>query len=137
MHQQTRTKGAGYEMGKYIVLLPGIILTGLGIYTILLYTKKVRHLQEEGYEVTATIIKITGSQKQRKAIISYTVNGEIIEKELDYYSNHMKVGDKVKLYVSKENPRIFVSAETVPVLTGILTAFVGVLVTFIWFSSFS
>lgn len=85
-------------MGKYIVLLPGIILTGLGIYTILLYTKKVRHLQEEGYEVTATIIKITGSQKQRKAIISYTVNGEIIEKELDYYSNHMKVGDAKKTH---------------------------------------
>jgi uncharacterized membrane protein len=118
-------------MDNLTTVLIGIIFTGLGIYTILSYSKKLKQLRAEGTEVTATIVKITGRRKKRKAYISYTTAGEEIEIQLDHYSNNMRVGDAIKLYVDKANPRVFVSGERTPITVGALFILIGIGLTII------
>ena len=113
-------------MQKYFILLIGVVFIGLGIYTIWSYAKELNRFRIEGYEVIARITEISGMYDNRKAFITYTAADKEQTVELSYYSNSMRVGDKVKIYVNDTNPQDYVYVGKGPVVMCILFVLIGI-----------
>ena len=119
-------------MDKLALIIIGLIFISLGTYTILMYAKKQKRLSDEGHQVTARISKFTGRRKNRRAFITYTVNGKEFTAELDHFSNDMKIGDEISLYVDKTNPQDFVTSGKTPIAMGVLFMLIGIGVIVVW-----
>ena len=115
-------------MSEFIAILMGFIFIIVGILAIRLHTLKLKRLRAEGLEVPATIIEIKGSRDYEKAIISYNVMGEQHTVELDYYSNSMKTGDKVIIYVNANNHKDFIYGGKSPIVLCAMFILVGIVV---------
>ena len=122
----------GDTMKKDVILLIGVIFIGLGIYAIWSYTKKLNRFRIDGYEAIATIVNISGMYDNHKAFITYTIEGNEYIVELNYYSNSMRVGDKVKIYVNSQNPQNYIYVGNAPIFIGALFIVIGIAMTTIW-----
>lgn len=114
-------------MNDFPILLISLIFIGLGTYTILSYNKKLNRLRNEGREIIATIVEISGMRRNRKAYIEYTVEGKKQTVELSYYSDSMRVGGNVRIYVDTKNAQDYVFIGKGPVGMGILFIVIGIL----------
>jgi len=121
-------------MENFAVLMLGIMSTGLGVYGLWSRMEKRKRLHIEGSEVIATIVKISGMRRNRKAWISYISGGQEHKVELDYYSERMRVGDQIKILVNNENPQDFMydSGEG-PTCLCIFFIILGITVPIIWY----
>lgn len=119
-------------MEIFAILSVSAAFVGLGAYVVWSYIKKLNRLRIEGSEVTATIVKISGMRKNRKAFISYTTAGNEYTIQLNYYSNGMKAGDTVKLYVNNNNPKDIIYVGKGPVVMGVLFVIIGAALPIVW-----
>ncbi len=113
-------------MDNVLFSIIGLTFFVLGIYVIRTYSDKLNKLRAEGIKITATISKISKSKtKANNAYIFYTVMGQDIRVILDFYSEDMRVGDTVDIYVHKDNPKIYVSDNSGPLKLGLLFVIIG------------
>ena len=123
-------------MGSITILVVGIALVVSGLLLLLTHTIKLKHICTDGYETIAKIIGFSGIGKHRRVMVAYETEKGMQTVNLGHYSNRMRIGDHVKIYVNKENLREIAYAGKAPILWGIAVIIIGALLLACWLVGF-
>ena len=121
-------------MNNNVVYAIGAIFVLLGAFAVWSLARKAKHFKNDGVKVTAEIASIEGvagdayGSGNRKVFVSYMVNEQAYIVELNYFSNSMRVGGKVEIFVSNTNHQDIIYAGNRPLILGFLFVFIGVAV---------
>ena len=108
-------------MHKKIWLLLGSIFLGIGIFIGVIaiivsaaISSQRNRVMRDAIPVTAVIVDIRPWHDDSRVYIEYEVDGEVFTAQLNWSSSRMYVGQSIEIYVSRHNPRQFVSTGMMP-----------------------
>ena len=124
-------------MHKKVFLILGIVFLGVGL---LLGTigatiwgiggTNRRRIMADAIPVAATIVEITPQRAidgdmNRRVYIDYEADGTMMRGRLRWWNTNMYVGQRVNIYVSRQNPHDFVSAGILHMLPVFILGGIG------------